>query len=301
MGVADLTSVVIPARNEVGLWRTVENLRETAAGPLQLIVVLDGYDLEPNARTDQKTVDEFKRQIDQVHSLSFNDSSVVVKQYNKAVGQRVAINAAVKEFAQGEYFCKTDAHCQMMPGWDLQLKEAAQPGIFVTPAMYSLEPATWKMGTRVLDFARLDWDLATRWWLAYQSREYRRVAETMSFWGTTWFLRTEFWNELGGYYDNFSGWGQSGSEFALKVWLRGYRMMIHRGVWCAHVYRDKWHYPPPGSANKRTAKALRNMYLQNLDPLQVHPVEWLIGKFWPVPEWPRTLLQPAERRRFEGR
>ena len=39
-------SIIIPARNEVYLNRTIKDLQDKATGDIEIIVVLDGYDVE---------------------------------------------------------------------------------------------------------------------------------------------------------------------------------------------------------------------------------------------------------------
>ena len=66
-------SIIIPARNEIFLQKTVADLLSKAAGDIEVIAVLDGYWPDPPLPYDKRVI--------QIHR-------------GKAKGMRAAINAA---------------------------------------------------------------------------------------------------------------------------------------------------------------------------------------------------------------
>lgn len=277
--------------------QTIENLLVTAVDPIEIIVPLDGWNTKAEGKVTPELALAYQLELQAAHDLAAKDSRIQLVTYNKPLGQRVIINRAAV-VAKGEYIFKLDAHCLMEQCWDVELKKACADDTWLTTRMHSLDIA-YNKGTRNLDFCKIGPDMGLGWWQEYAERTTDIVAETMAFFGTTWFLRKELWDKLGGYDDTLAPWGESGYEFSVKVWLRGYRMLVHRGVPCWHLYRRRFPYRMTGGPRQKTKRILRHRYLNNLDPAQIHPIEWLIGKFWPIPGWERSLLTDAERIRWK--
>ena len=85
----DKISVIIPARNEPFLSKTVDGLFENAEEEIEVIVMLDGYWPNP--------------------PLKKHDNLIIA--HNGSVnGLRINQNAASR-LATGKYLMKTDAHC----------------------------------------------------------------------------------------------------------------------------------------------------------------------------------------------
>ena len=95
-----LTSVIIPSRDEFYLAKTVQDVLVKAAGPVEVIAVLDGYWPEP-------PLDDYPN----VHLIHWSESK----------GMRAAIHAAAW-IAKGEYLLKLDSHCSICERWDDILK-----------------------------------------------------------------------------------------------------------------------------------------------------------------------------------
>lgn len=289
-----LISVIIPSRNETHLTHTVESILQNVAGEVEVLVLLDGWDLKPTPKVDEALVGRFHRQIEGIREMADKDQRIRILHKEKSVGQRVFINEAAARM-KGEFMLKIDAHCQISKNWDRELLKVGSPEVFVTTRMCSFDQENWTRGQRKFDFCFLNNHLATLWWMEYGQRvRHEIISETMSFYGTVWFVHQDFWNKHGGY-ENLYGWGDSGTEWALKTWLCGDRLLVHRGVTVAHQYREKFPYPITGGPRLATARQIRGMFYQNQYKLQIHPIEWLVGKFWPVPTWERTLVTDAHR------
>src|SRR3990167_4131766 len=97
----NLVSIIIPARNEQYLGKTVEDLLTKAVGEIEIIAVLDGYWPDPK--------------------LADNDRLILIHR-GTPLGMRPAINAAAA-IAHGKYLMKCDAHCMFALRYDQTLKD----------------------------------------------------------------------------------------------------------------------------------------------------------------------------------
>lgn len=118
-------SILIPARNEMFLARTIQDILEHREADTEVIAVLDGAWAAPGIVQ---------------HEL------VNIIYVPEAVGQRAATNLAARA-AQGRYLLKVDAHCAFDQGFDRKMLEGfAQVGDDVTmvPVMRNLWAFDWK-------------------------------------------------------------------------------------------------------------------------------------------------------------
>ena len=295
----DRVSVIIPARNERYILPTVEGLLAQARGPVDIWVLADGYAREPGKRVTEADLDVFEEQLGGLRALALSDSRVNLVESEQPVGQRVGINELMRR-AGGKYMFKLDAHCQVSPGYDRALAAACGDDDWVIPATRSLDPVTWEAGDRDFGWVYLDSDLQVNWWRRPPwADQVGPIAETMAFIGLAWFCRADLWRRLGGYDERLAHWGESGTELTAKAWLCNPtgRMLLHRGVTVAHWFRrhESWPYRPMAQAIELTKRRLRSEIWSGTYPGQVHRVEWLAGRFWPVPTWDRSNWSEEER------
>lgn len=79
-------------------------------------------------------------------------------------------------------------------------------------------------------------------------------------------------------------------EVAVKTWLSGGRVLVNKKTWYAHMFRTQggdfgFPYPITGSQVDRARKVSREILQANKYEKAVHPFEWLLEKFRPVPDW----------------
>ena len=89
----------------------------------------------------------------------------------------------------------------------------------------------------------------------------------------------------------YGSWGNQGIELACKAWLSGGKVLINHNTWYAHLFRTQGlDFTPDylrsgGNEVQRTKKGVKDDVWSQKLPYQIHPVSWLVKKFWPVNGW----------------
>lgn len=297
-----MISVLIPARNEFLLGKTIDGILESAEGEIEVIAILDGYWPEPIK----------------------DDPRVTLIHHTNPVGQRVAINEAAR-IAKGKYILKTDAHSMFDKGFDVKLAEDCEYDWTVIPRMYNLHAFDWvcESGHRFYqdkfkpeggkckdcgkpvkiewvwkprlhkktEFMYMDKDLKVQYWYKYSKRKESKgdMVDIMNGVGACWFQHRERFLELGGLDENHGSWGQVGVEVGCKAWLSGGRHVVNRKTWFAHMFRTTKEFTFPYKVKVKEqdkAKAYsRDLWLNDKWPLAKRPFSWLLEKFQPIPTW----------------
>lgn len=300
-------SVLIPARCEMWLQRTVDDVLEHAASPeTDVIVVLDGAWPEGGLRQDPR---------------------VTVLYEPVAVGQRAAVNRAAR-VSTADYVMKLDAHCSLAPGFDVALLEAFEAlgdQVLQVPAQKNLHAFDWvcaagcgwrayqgptpaacpqcqapapvrdicwqpRRGTSTTSW-RFDETLRFQYWREHQRQQVGDYPETLSLLGACWALhRGRFLEHYEGLDEAHGSWGQMGTELALKTWLGGGRVVCNRRTWYAHLFRTQggdFSFPYPISHRDVEAarEYSRQLWLGRGWPKAVRSLDDLLARFAPVPGW----------------
>jgi len=295
--VTDL-SILIPARNEMFLKNTVQDILSNIEGDTEIIAVLDGAWTDP-------PVPDHPRLTLIYHSVS--------------IGQRAAINEAAR-LSNAKYVMKCDAHCAFAKGFDVQMMKDMQPDWTMAPKMYNLHAFDWicasghrryqgpagtcgecggetrreilwkpKFNPEATSM-RFDRDLHFQYWREYKERQSGDLVESMSILGACFMLtRTRFW-ELNICDEAHGSWGQQGTEVACKTWLSGGRLIVNKRTWFAHLFRTQgadfgFPYPIKGKEIEKARSFSQNLWLNNKWDKAIHPLAWLVEKFAPVPGW----------------
>lgn len=305
---ADL-SVLIPARQEEWLARTVADVLEHAKADTEVIVVLDG------AWPEQPLPQHPRLQV--VH-------------HAQAIGQRAATNLAAR-LSDARYVMKLDAHCAVADGFDLALMEAAEqlgPDVTQIPAQKSLHIYNWACacgwtqyqgvkpatcpGCSKADDLRRDivWTpkrgSTTHSWIfdhtihfqydrAGERTQRADIEDVMTSLGACFFMRRDRYWQLGGLDEGHGSWGNFGVEIACKSWLSGGRHVVNRRTWFAHFFRVGgigFPYPISSGAQEKARAYSRSLWLENAWPGQVRPLAWLVEKFLPA-AWQSDAGQPV--------
>lgn len=304
-------SVLIPARNEMFLKRTILDVLANRRADTDIIVVLDGeWATEP---------------LDQ-------HPDVTIVYLPKSIGQRASTNLAAR-LSNARYIMKLDAHCAVDEGFDVKLIEAAKelgPDVTQVPSQWNLHAFDWVCRScesrmdqgptpapcgcgandwyrdmvwarrRLTEAWRFDADLKFGYWGSYKDRVDEALGkqdflETLSCLGACWFLsRARYW-ELGGMDEKHGSWGQMGTEIGCKSWLSGGKLVTNRRTWFAHMFRTQggdfgFPYPLSMKAVEKARAHSQDMWRNGKWPLAKHDLKWLITKFWPVQGWTQEDL-----------
>lgn len=278
-------SVLIPARNEQFLSKTVDDIFAKAAGEIEVIAVLDGaWGGMPNVERPNLTI---------IH-------------HGAARGMRACINAAAS-IAKGDYFMKTDAHCMFAEGFDEVLKADCDQDWIAIPSRYSLDPENWtiqKNGKSRVDYHFLccpyqfkkdeDPGMHGQVW-SERARERKDnpaydIDDEMSFQGSCWFMSARHFREfLGGMSE--AGYGtfiQELQEIGLKTWLGGGRVVVNKKTWYAHLHKGKTYgrgYFMNAKECHEGSRYSTDFWMNNRWSDRKHDMRWLVEKFAPVPTW----------------
>ena len=274
-------SVLIAARNEPYLQRTITDAFNKAQGEIEVIAVLDGY---------RPAIADHKNQI-----LIFSYGWI---------GQRPAINQAAK-LATGKYIFKVDAHCIFDKGFDVKLAADCEYDWTVIPRRHGVIEDVWKPRKTSIDYMRLtsplqkgELGLRAKAWMDYKGRDNGKlIDDVMTCQGSGWFqYRERFW-ELEGLDERHGHWGALGCEVGCKAWLSGGSLKVNKKTWYAHWQRGRRHskgddfvstsryYYLPRKVVKDAQRYAKDLWLNNKWPKQTREFRWLLDKFAPVPGW----------------
>ena len=295
-------SVIIPGRNEEWMVPTIENVIKAAQADTEVIAIFDGYWPTPG-------IEDHPR--------------VKIVHHTTPIGQRQATNEGVR-LSDAKYIMKLDAHCAVDNGFDVKMMENWEYDWTMVPRMYNLHVFDWKctkcgkrwyMGPyptkcenpdcdntkdfkkilvwkprikRRADFMRFDNTLHFQYWRKFERRPEAKgdIVDQMCCVGAGWGMHRERYWELEGMDEGHGSWGQMGVELACKSWLSGGRQVVNKKTWFSHMFRTRkgfgFPYPNPGTGARKYS---RDMWLNNKWHKQVHKLEWLLEKFWPVEGW----------------
>lgn len=306
-------SILIPSRNEMFLTKTIEDILANIEGDTEVIAVLDGVWANPGVPDDGRV------------SLIYNPQSI---------GQRAATNQAAK-LSKAKYLMKCDAHCSFDKGFDVKMMQEMHNDWTMAPLMRNLHAFDWvcpdghrryqgpsgpclecgketvrdvvwiaKEHPRSVSYC-FDSAPHFQYFGDYPKRPEGKgeITETMSLQGSCWMLtRDKYW-ELNVCDEKFGSWGSQGIEVAVKTWLSGGKVMVNKKTWYAHMFRTQggdfgFPYPISGKDQAKAKDYARNLFFNNKWNKQIHPLSWLVEKFWPVKGWTDKDLKKLKANTF---
>jgi hypothetical protein len=304
-------SILIPARNEMFLAKTVKDILEHARGDTEIIVVLDG----PSS-----------------HEPVPDDPRVQVIALPEPIGQRQATNLAAR-MSTAKFVMKVDAHCSFSDSFDVALMADCEYDWTMVPEMRNLHVFDWqcvscghrsyqgpaparckKCGGDEFEMVmvwkprphtrnrhmRFDRELHFQYWRQFKRRPEGKgkLVPTMSLVGACWMMHRERYWELGGLDEGHGSWGQMGTEIACKSWLSDGQLICSRKAWFAHLFRTQkgfgFPYPLSGNDTRKAREYSQRLWrAESPDEMPlwdgaIYPLSWLVEKFWPVPDWHDT-------------
>jgi len=271
-------SIIIPARNEIFLQKTIDDLLKKAKGIVEIIVVLDGYWI----------------------NNTINDPRVTYLHLGTPGGMRNAINSGVA-ISKGEYILKCDAHCMFAEGFDIELLGYYKENWVVVPRRKRLDAKNWaieKTKKADIDYEYLSYPgpdgkqgLHGKVW---EQRALERakflIDDNMSAQGSCWFMSKKYYEYLElEDEENYGTFSNEFQEIGLKCWLSGGRVVTNKKTWYAHLHKDKEMgrgYKLEGGQLEKGATYTNRWLTNTAWHKQTLPFTWLIERFWPVPGWP---------------
>ena len=293
-------SVLLPARNELFLSNTIQDILDHKEAHTEIIAVLDGA----------PPLTELP-----IHP------DVTIVELGHSIGQRAATNLAAR-MSKAKYVMKCDAHCAFDQGFDRILMEDMRDDWTVVPIMRNLHVFNWVCPnghtryqgpsgpcTECGEETTMDivWiskkspqstsycfntEPKFQYFKKFQKRPEGKgdLTETMSLQGSCFMVtRDKYW-ELNLCDESWGSWGSQGIEISLRTWLSGGRVVCNRKTFYSHLFRTQgagfgFPYPLSGKQVSHAKKCARELFFDNKWDKQVRPLSWLIERFKPVPDW----------------
>ena len=294
-----LISVIIPARNELFLYKTIKDILAKATGPIEVIPVLDGYWCSPEEL--------------------IQDPRVMYLHFGSSRGMREAINSAAR-IAHGEFLLKSDAHCMFEPGFDEVLKagvpeyteRTGSDAWIVIPRRNRLDAEKWELqdvGKPPVDYeylsspadAGVKGNIWTQRSIERANDPKYDIDENMSFQGSCYFItKNHYLNRLGGMSEEgYGSFVREAQEIGLKTWLGGGKIFTNKKTSYAHLHKGKT-YGRMYFLNAREIDAgnryCDDLWFNNRWGGAKYDLAWLIERFMPVPTWTPELIEQVRKK-----
>jgi len=208
-----MLSILIPARNEPYLQKTIDDIRAHAEGDVEILVGLDGY------KADVENAD-------------------LVYRTEVSIGQRAMTNILAQK-ATKQLLMKVDAHCSFSQGFDLAMRKDYRPGMILAPALMNLNAETWEIRAKPVCTR---YCFGTDFLFQYDKELPGLLVETMCLQGSAWMVSKEKYLQLDLSGEEFGSWGQQGVELGCKAWLNGMRCMSTKNAYYGHMFRTEFPY-----------------------------------------------------------
>ena len=328
-------SICIPARNEVFLKNTIEDIVAHKEAKTEVIAVLDGEWANP----------PIEQHLD-----------VKIIYVPESIGQRAAQNMAVR-LSKAKWVAKMDAHVSIDQGFDRKMIEFMEkhPEDTCVSVMKNLHAFEWvcyhnycgwtkyqgptpekcgKCGRSDKVRKRMVWkprrginsvsygfdpEPHFQYFEAYKHREpyltdkkEKGYTESMSLQGSCFMCSRENYWKRNLCDESLGSWGNQGIEVACKTWLTGGKVLVNYETWYAHMFRTQgvgfsFPYPASGREHLKTKRRVWNSIKKGGIPGQIYPVSWLVERFWPiswstkdgVKSWIDTDLKELKKTEFK--
>lgn len=281
-------SVIIPNRNSPFLTRTIKDILEKAVLKTEVVISVD-----------EDWPDEL-----------VDDPMVHYIHPPKPRGMRWGINNAVR-LAQGKYVMKLDDHCMVDQGFDKVLVEGFESDEKIKvqiPRRYALDAENWKREERTdnkypIDYMYIDFPRKGKdhddgmhgvpWRERREENKDIKIDDTPSLQGSCWVMPKDYFEEIGEMSETGYGqFSQEAQEIGFKTWLGGYRMVVNKNTWYAHLHKGSRYgkFYKIAEWNRYTKEASEwsaDHWLNNREPNMVNTFAWFIDEKFPgMPGWP---------------
>ncbi len=271
-------SIIVPARNEPYLNKTIMDVLEKATGNVDIYVVLDGY--EP---TDLFT-----------HNLVHN---IRIPLGDGGCHGRHGINMAV-DLTDADFLLKLDAHCLLAKGFDEQLIKDSKENRVQVPRRFRLDALEWRIledGRPPIDYEFIIFSvLATNkfiWGTKWDDKRGPMIDDVMHFQGSCWFMPKAWFKKCGLMQtEGYGGFVQEPEEIIFKTLKNGGEVKVNKNTSYAHFHKNledrKWFIFPEDELKKGYEYSFNKWVIEERELF-----ENLINRFWPIPGWPDNWKQ----------
>jgi hypothetical protein len=116
------------------------------------------------------------------------------------------------------------------------------------------------------------------------------ITPTMSLQGSCFLMTKRHYFDLNVCDEEFGSWGSQGIEVAVKTWLSGGQVMVNHKTYYAHMFRTQggdfgFPYPMSGKQVDFAKSRARDIFFTGKFDKAIHPMSWLVERFWPIPFW----------------
>lgn len=220
---------------------------------------------------------------------------------------RGAINAGVA-ISNGEFIMKIDGHVLFEEGFDLKILETFEDNWIVVPRRFRLDGDTWSIqqdGKPPIDYHYLshpddpkNWGGRRMHGKNWEERTVERlndprytIDETMVFQGSCWVMKRSYFEYLELMdWEHYGTFTSESEEICFKSWTTGGKSMVNKNVWYAHLHKGKKYgrgYAMLKQPEERGNEFLNQWLNRKMWHKQIHPLTYLIERFYPVPSWPK--------------
>lgn len=268
-------SVIIPARNEQFLTKTINDIVAKSRVDTEVIAVLEGY-------WPEEIVDHPK--VNYIH-------------FTNPRGMRGALNAGVA-IAKGKYVMKLDGHCMVAEGFDKVLSETCRPNWVCVPTRHRLDPENWEInngGRPPINYLYMDptndgvnfkeWRQKNK----DRSLDEIQIDDILSCQGSCYFMAREFWYELELLdEENYGTFRKDPQEVCFKALTYGGRAVRVKGTWYAHLHKGKKYGRGYGTSSEDWAKGdeyVKRWFTDDAWDKQKIPFREVLSRFSDMPGW----------------
>jgi glycosyltransferase involved in cell wall biosynthesis len=312
-------SILIPSRNEMFLSKTIEDILEHIEADTEIIVLLDGSWAMPVIQDNERvTIVYLPEAVGQRAGTNIACKLSGAKYVMKVDAHCSFDKGFDKKMI--EAFRETGDNVVMVPtmrnlwafdwkcykcGW----KKYQGPTPTVCPDCGNNDPN--KIRRKMIWIGKenpqsnsycFDSEPHFQYFNEYTKRpEYKKdlatgLTESMSIQGSCFMVSREKYWELNVCDEDMGSWGSQGIEVACKFWLSGGRVVINHRTWYAHMFRTQggdfsFPYPQKESKVQEAKKKAKELFFNNKWDKQIHPLSWLVEKFWPVKGWSEEDLK----------
>jgi glycosyltransferase involved in cell wall biosynthesis len=214
-------SIIIPARNEKYLEKTVEDVLKHIEGNTEILVGIDGD--EPNPEPFEELL---KNNLYPVKRLFVNPS----------IGQRAMQNRLAK-LSDAKYLMKVDAHCSFSQGFDVKMMADMKENMIMSPYMLKLDAENWQiLPQQPSSVYVFDTDLVMQHWREGANEEL--INETMVPVGAAFMVERENYWKWNLSDESLGSWGGQCTELGIKAYLNGGYCVTNKNVFFGHLFRE---------------------------------------------------------------